>query len=186
MENENMRDNEMEKSFSLNRKRFNLFVAGRLINPESMTNDPVFNLTPRHCFCVCFSKKKDDIELYRAFKADICIGFDVDKLKEHLEVIGGRFPGLEFRGKDVTYYHPGTPPDTFTREELVFYKPSRFSHEAEYRLALFYPEYKTGFKTQDGTVIPFMKESESMHMSIGHLEKGFISDCVVEVFHSKR
>ncbi|WP_249406218.1 hypothetical protein [Pantoea agglomerans] len=182
MENEMMRDNEMEKKFSIDRNKYNLFVAGRLVNPNEMTRDPVFTLIPRHCYCICFSSRKNDPELYKTFKADICIGFDVDLIRERLETISHKLPGIEFQAKDITYYHPGTPPDTFTREELVFYKPSFFSHESEYRIAMFYPENKTGFKTDDGTIIPFIKEGEPMHMAVSHPTAGFISSCVKEVF----
>lgn len=183
MENEMMRDNEMEKIFSVDRSKFDLFVAGHLINPSDMTSDAIFTLTPRHCYCICFSSRKNEPELYKTFKADVCIGFDVDLLRQRLETLSHKFPGIVFQGKDVIYYHQGTPPNTFTREELVFYKPSPFSHESEYRLAMFYPENKTGFKTDDGTVIPFFKEGESMHMTVSHRTEGFIGGCVTEVFN---
>ena len=182
MENEFMRDNEMEKIFTVDKTRFNLFVAGRLINSAEMAADPFFTLAPRHCYCICFSNRKNEPELYRAFKADICIGFDVDMLRERLQIISHKLPGVEFEGKEIVYYHIGTLPDTFTPEELVFRKPSVFSHEAEYRLAMFYPEDKTGFKTDDGINIPFRKEGESVHMTVAHEEKGFISGCITEIF----
>ncbi|MBP2170737.1 hypothetical protein J2125_003929 [Erwinia toletana] len=186
MENENMQDNEMEKLFTVDRTKFNIFLGGDIINSDEMTADTIFNLTPRHCFCLCFSSRRDESELYKEFKADICIGFDVEKLREHLEIISVKFSGMKFQGRDVTYYHPGSPPNTFTPDELVFYKPSAFSHEAEYRLALFYPEDQTGFKTEDGTVIPFRMENKSMHMTVSHPKKGFVSECVTEVLFSKR
>ncbi|MEA5105650.1 hypothetical protein [Pantoea sp. S18] len=183
MENEKMRDNEMEKIFTLDRRQVNIVIAGRVMNPDEMAADPFFTLTPRHCYCVCFTSRKNDPELYGTFNADICIGFDVEMLQERLEIASERFPGMDIKGQDVTYYHLGTFPGTFTPEELVFCKPSQFSHETEYRIALFYPESKSGFKTSDGTVIPFRIEGESMHMEISHLEKRFISDCVTEVFY---
>lgn len=183
MENEKMRDNEMEKKFTLDRSRFNLTIGGVVLNPDDMTTDPVFTLQPRHCYCICLTSRKNDPELFRTFKADICIGFDVDLLQERLELLSVRFPGMEFSGKDVTYYHPGTPPHTFEAEELVFYKPATFSHEAEYRLAMFYPKNKTGFKAVDGPDIPFYKEGESMFMAVSHEQKGFISSCVTEIFY---
>lgn len=186
MENEIMRDNEMEKIFTVDKRRFNFTVSGHLVNPAEMTADPFFTLTPQHCYCICFTSRKNDPELYRMFRADICVGFDVDMLQERLEILSFRFPGMEFQGKDVVYYHPGTPPDTFMPKELVFFKPAAFRHEAEYRLAMFYPEGKTGFKTSDGVVIPFWKDGESMHMTVAHQENGFISGCVTEVFYPKK
>ncbi|WP_249743752.1 hypothetical protein [Citrobacter portucalensis] len=183
MENEMMRDNEMEKKFIIDRRQYDLVVAGRVINPDEMTADPIFTLKPRHCYCICFSSRKNDPELYRTFQADICIGFNVDLLKERLETISQKFPGIEFQGRDIVYYHIGTPPNTFTPEELVFRKPAAFSHESEYRLAMFYPKNKRGFKTEDGKTIPFWIEGESMHMTVNHKEKGFISGCITDIFY---
>ncbi|PWK94269.1 hypothetical protein C7431_1114 [Pantoea allii] len=185
MENQKMRDNEMKKIFEVNRNLFSLTVNGIVINPNEMMTNPVLTLSPEHCYCICFTSRKNDESLYDTFKADICIGFDVDMLKERLEITEEKFPGVELIGKEVTYYHPGTPPDTFTPKELVFYKPATFSHEAEYRLAMFFPKGKKGFKTIDGTVIPFWTEGESTHMTVGHQKKGFISGCVTEVFYRK-
>ena len=186
MENERMRDNEMEKKFSFDRRKYSFVVAGRQLDPEDMTEDPVLTVTPRHCYCICFTNRKDEIELYDMFDADICVGFDVDMLRERIKTISELLEGIEFFGKDVVYFDPRTPPNTFTREELVFYKPSTFSHESEYRLAMFYPENKKGFKTEDGQVLPFWMEGESMHITINNQQDGFISGCVTEVFYRKK
>lgn len=183
MENEMMRDNEMEKQFVLDRERFSLLINDRIVDNREMTADPIITLIPRHCFCICLSKRRNEPELYQKFKADICIGFDVELLRERLEVISGKLPGVKFIGKDVFYYDPRTLPGTFTHDELVFCKPSTFIHESEYRLAMFYPEDKSGFKTDTGTV-PFRKEGESMHLTFSHCEKGYISDCVTDIFYS--
>lgn len=184
MENEKMRDNEMEKIFTPDRYQVAIKINGRTLNPDDMTADPMFTLSPRHCYCICLSNRQDEPELYAAFKADICIALDVDLLQERLSLLDHRFPGTEIKGKDVIYYHPGTAPDSFTPEELVFFKPNIFSHEAEYRIALFYPLNKTGF-AYEGGVLPFKMEGESMFMDISHQQKGFISECVKKVMRRK-
>ncbi|MCI1029621.1 hypothetical protein HWE06_17990 [Pantoea dispersa] len=186
MENALMRDNEMEKVFSLDRHVVQIFINNMLINPDNMTADPYFTIFPRHCYCVCFTSKGNDSELYEKFQADICIAFDVERLQERLEILSERFPGIFFRGKDITYYHPGTPPGTFSPEELVFCKPHNFIHEAEYRIALFYPENKRGFATKEGMNIPFRIEGESMHMEVGHTEPGYIRDCIIDIMYPSR
>jgi hypothetical protein len=183
MENENMRDNEMEKIFTVDKNQIRISIGDYQLNANEMACDPSFTLTPRHCYCLCLTSRRDDSELYEKFKSDICIGFDVDKLLQHLEVLSGRFPGITFKGQDVKYYHPGTPPGTFMPDELVFYKPAFFTHEAEYRIALFYPDNKTGFTTKDGKTIPFKMDGESMHMEIGHTQAAYISGCVTEVLY---
>ncbi len=185
MENEEMRDNEMEKKFTLDRYLYPLCINDVPINPDNLTADPSFTLFPRHCYCVCFTSRGNEPELYHKFKADICIAFDVEKLQERLELLSERFPGIYFKGKDIVYYHPGTHPETFLPDELVFVKPHCFVHEAEYRIALFYPETKRGFATKEGPNIPFRIEGESMHMEIGHIEPAFIRDCVIDVMYSK-
>ncbi|WLS81252.1 hypothetical protein Q3V30_22580 (plasmid) [Erwinia pyri] len=183
MENEEMRDNEMEKKFTLDRYLYPIHINDTQINPDNMTSDPYFTLFPRHCYCVCFTRRGNDHELYNKFQADICIAFDVEKLQERLALLSERFPGIYFQGKDIIYYHPGTPPGTFLPDELVFVKPHCFIHEAEYRIALFYPLNKRGFATKEGRDIPFRIDGESMHMEVGHIEPGFIRDCVIDVFY---
>lgn len=184
MENENMRDDEMNKVFHLNKDVYSIEINGVKINPQHLSNDIKINITPRHCYCICLSNRCDDPELYREFKADICIAFDVDELQERIRTIENKFKGMLVVGRDVTYYKNGVHPNTLDPLELVFFKPELFSHEAEYRIALFYPLDKKGFKSSKGT-IPFYKDGESMHMFLSHAKKEFITSCIIDVFSPK-
>lgn len=181
MENENMRDNEMEKIFHLDKNAYSIEVNGVAINPESIIGYTTLTLQPRHCYCICLSSRKNEPELYRKFKADICIAFDVELLIERIKLLNQKFNGMLIVGRGVTYYKKGTLPKTLDPLDLVFYKPELFSHEAEYRIALFYPLDKTGFKYAKG-VIPFRKNGESMHMFLSHKQSNFITSCIKEVF----
>lgn len=180
MENENMRDDEMNKIFYLDKDTYHIHMNGRPINPKNLVQDTLLTLQPRHCYCICLSSRGNDAELYREFKADICIAFDVDELINRIRTFNQRFKGTLVVGRDVNYYRRGIGPSSLDPMDLVFYKPDGFSHEAEYRIALFYPLDKAGFKYAGG-VMPFYKEGESMHMFLSHKRSEFITSCIKDV-----
>lgn len=183
MENENMRDDEMNKIFNLDKEKYPIKINGKLIHSTNIVKDTILTLQPRHCYCICLSNKCNDPELYREFKSDICIAFDVEELIDRIKLLNRKFEGLLVTGKDVKYYKKGVAPNSLDPMELVFYKPDSFSHEAEYRIALFYPLNKNGFKHSSG-VIPFYKPGESMHMFLSHKKSDFITSCIKEVFRT--
>lgn len=170
MENAEMRDNEMERNFTIDRHLFPIFINETRVDPENMTANPYFTLFPGHCYYVFFTSRGNEPELYDKFQKNICISFYVNRLQEQLELLSERLPDIFFQGKDITYCHPGT----FMPDEPIFIKPLNFAHEAEYRIALFYPLNKTGFLTKEGRDIPFRIEGESIHMEVDHTEPGFM------------
>lgn len=182
LENEKMRDDEMNKTFIPRKENIVLEINGYKINKDELSRDPVFSAQPRHCYCICLSGKEDDEALYRDFKADTCIAIDVEELEQRLAGICERFKGSYFTGKEITYYDQATF-NVFTKspEDLVFYKPDFFVHENEYRIAWFYPLDKTGFSA-DGEIIPFRKEGESSHVTISHKDTTFITGCIKHVY----
>lgn len=180
LENEIMRDDEIRKQFTIDRYTNRLEINGHVLNPNGMVENPIFSIPIRHCYCLCLSNRKDSAELFEKFQADICIEIDVEILLEALEfVFSNKLKGMEVKGKNVDYYDPFQAPPTQMADELVFYKPEYFYHEAEYRIALFYPNNKPGFLSEDGAIIPFHKEDESMHMFISHEDPRFITQFIV-------
>ena len=186
LENEMMRDMETRKSFSFDRFTTRLEINGYVLNPKDMVNDPIYSLSVQHCYCLCLSNKKNSDELFEKFEADICIEIDVDKLLEVLNfVFSNKLTDMRIRAEEITYYDPSLPPETDDNESLVFYKPMLFQHEAEYRIALFYPNEKTGFKTVDGQTIPFSMENESLHLTLSHPETNFFKRFIIGSYEKK-
>jgi len=182
LENEHMRDKETSKQFSIDRYTARLEINGHVLNPDDMVDNPVFSIPVRHCYCLCLSNRKNSEELFDRFDADICIEIDVDKLLEALGfVFSHKLKGMEVQAREIIYYDPFDPPPTQNGEELVFYKPHSFRHEAEFRVALFYPINKKGFKVEDGVIVPFAIEDESMHMFISHSDPTFITQFILGV-----
>lgn len=182
LENELMRDEETSKQFSIDRYTTRLEINGRVLNPDDMVDNPTFSIPVRHCYCLCLSNRKNAEELFEKFDADICIEIDADKLLEALKfVFSNKLKGMEIQARDIVYYDPIESPPTQNGEELVFYKPHFFRHEAEYRVALFYPINKTGFKTEDDVIVPFTIEDESMHMFISHSDPTFITQFILGI-----
>lgn len=182
LENEKMRDDEMKKIFILPKDEVVIEINGYKLNPKDLAGDSIISTIPRHCYCLCLSNRGNDEELYRMFNADTCIAFDVDELEKRLNICTERFKGTFITGKDVIYYSLVTFNGLGqSREDLVFYKPSAFAHEAEYRIAWFYPLNKKGF-SGEGITIPFRLENESIHLTFFHKEKTIITDCITEVF----
>lgn len=183
LENEKMRDNEMKKNFIVRKDSdFILEINGVRISNKDISGDILFTAEPRHCYCLCLTSKKDDLGLYRDFEADTCIAFNVDQLEERITLVCEKFSPSYIRGQDITYYDQYTMNAiTNSPEELVFYKPDIFSHEAEYRIAWFYPLHKTGFLVE-GRSIPFRTEGESSHLVFFHENHSFVNDCIVDIY----
>lgn len=183
LENEKMRDNEMKKKFMIREgSDFILEINGIRIDNKSISGDINVTVEPRHCYCLCLTSKKDDPELYRDFKADTCIAFNIDQLEERLALACEKFSPSHMRGQDITYYDQYTMKAiTNSPEDLVFYKPDMFAHEAEYRLAWFYPLHKKGFSVK-GKNIPFRIEEKSTHIYFFHENHSFINECIVDVY----
>ncbi|QMI04917.1 hypothetical protein [Citrobacter sp. RHB25-C09] len=184
LENEKMRDDEMNKLFIPRREDIFIEINGMRIPPNDLASDPTISVTPRHCFCLCMSSKCNDIELYQSFKADTCIAFDVDELERRLSIASEKFEGTFIISGDITYYDQKTLNGLGqTAEKLVFYKPDFFSHESEYRIAWFYPLNKSGFLSK-GKTIPFRLKNESSHLTFFHLNKTIITDCIIEIYRN--
>ncbi len=186
LENEKMRDDEMKKIFVLPKDEVFIEINGYRLNQKDLASDSIISATPRHCYCLCLSSRGNDEELYRMFNADICIAFDVDELEKRLSTCGERFKGSYIIGKDVIYYSLVTLNGlSQSREELVFYKPNAFAHEAEYRIAWFYPLDKKGFSV-NGKTIPFRFENESSHLTFFHKDNTLITGCIKEVYRKSK
>ncbi|MGL1115677.1 hypothetical protein [Vibrio metschnikovii] len=186
LENELMRDDEMSKTFLIDKNSGVLKINDRIIDPDAMTSDPEISIPTRHCFCLCLSSRKDSGELYEKFKADICIEVNVALLEEFLiDLFAKRLKGMKVIGRDITYYEKYELPKTFDPVHLTFHKPSAFKHEAEYRVALFYPLGKSSFQSANGELVPFMKDDESMHLTISYPEKDFLKQFIGKVYEPK-
>ena len=84
LENEMMKDEETRKDFYLKKEEANLIINGHSISNDSLSRDPQITITPRHCFCLCMSSKKDSMELYERFDANYCLAINVDTLMSYL------------------------------------------------------------------------------------------------------
>ena len=181
MENEEMRDEEMAKIFTIDRRANEVKINGHILT--SLVRDPEIRVTPRHCFCLCLSNKKNSNELYDKFEADVCIEVKSDLLIESLvNFHKHNLKGMEVVGKDITYYSKGHFPSDLTTEDFVFYKPDSFKHEDEYRIALFYPESKTSFETDNGDNIPLLKDDESTHIFFNNSNREFLKQFIGKYF----
>lgn len=188
MENEKMRDDEMKRDFFFDKNTVQLTINGHLIANSSYVKDPKITIPVKHCYCLCLSNKENSDLLYREFKADVCIAFDIEKLIETFKfVFSGKFEGMEIISKNVNYFDPYKTFDKqielLNSKELAFYKNKKFDYEDEYRIAFFYPEKKSGFKDIDGNIIPFFNEKSSTFIDINHKEHPIFTDCIVDVFY---
>ena len=183
MENDAMRDEEMVKTFTIDRFSHELRVNGRLIDPANMVDDPSFAFPARHCFCLCLSNRKNSDELYNKFEADVCVEVNVDLYLEFLnDIFKHKFEGMRVVAKSITYYGNSHLPKVTDPEDLVFFKPEAFSHEDEFRIALFYPENKNGFMAKEGDTIPFFIDGESTHITISYSDVNFLKQFIGAVY----
>lgn len=183
MENEAMRDEEMVKTFTIDRFSSESKINGQVIDPASMVRDPIISLPAKHCFCLCLSNRKDSAELYEKFRADICIEVNADLYIQFLkDFYTHEFEGMQVVAKNITYYGNGHLPKFTNPDELVFYKPEAFKHEDEFRIVLFYPDNKAGFKEKEGNTVPFYNENESGHLIISYPEQDFLRQFIGKVY----
>jgi hypothetical protein len=158
MENEKMRDDELAKNFVIDKDKVQFSVNGFTINSQDMTENPMMTLYPQRCFCVCFSGKKDDPELFERFEADVCIEIDVQNLVELLTVAVSRFEGIDVVHREVSYYPSimaSAGPDMMS---VLFYKRDIYEVENEYRIALTIPAHRKNFKGPDGESIAIFSD----------------------------
>ncbi|WP_368759655.1 hypothetical protein [Pseudomonas aeruginosa] len=168
MENDLMRDNELEKPFVLDRDGVSIEINGMKINPLDMASNPVFTVMTPRCFCVCFSGKKNDQELFERFNADVCIEVNVPQLIKVLEALSERFEGMTVVSGEV-YYYPEIMRSPFPGfEESLFYKRDVYAVEDEYRVALTIPRHRTHFKSVEGDKVSIFSDdpNDVRHMFV--------------------
>lgn len=187
LENEKMRDDEMSKRFVVDRGAAIIQINNHIIAPSSLAADPEFSLPAQHCYCLCLTSRRNDPELFEVFKADICIEIDVDVLIEVLEKVCLKdLVGATVDAREITYYDLKQPPRSTVAKDLVFIKPSFFSHECEFRVAIFYPKKKRGFLTTSGKTVPFFIPGESMHLHFEHPNSPIGENFIVATFEPAR
>ncbi|WP_211482154.1 hypothetical protein [Azotobacter beijerinckii] len=178
-----MRDDEMRKSFVIDKHSITIKINDHVISPESLSEDPVFSIPAQHCYCLCLTSKGNDPELFKTFEADICLEIDIEVLMEILEfVFSHKLKGAIIEAREITYYDPKSPPKSINPKDLVFLKPISFSHESEFRVAIFYPTNKKGFKSDSGIIVPFIIPDDSLHITFSHPDKAFIQQCIVGTY----
>lgn len=158
MDNELMRDNELEKVFIWDKNKVKIKVNDFLINPDAMTGNPSISIRTNRCFCACFSTKKNDLDLFLRFKADVCVEIDLDRLLDVLRLASSSFRGMEVLHGPVSYYPEimsGPRPDI---RSVLFYKRDFYHVESEYRVALTVPPKKKAFKGVDGAIIDIFSD----------------------------
>lgn len=173
MENELMRDNELVKSFHLDKNYFTFTVNGHRINPEDVVGHIVIDIPLDRCFCVCLSGKCNDQELFERFKADVCVEIDIEQLVRLLEVATERLEGSTVVHGPVNYYSlpiVGGSPDF---EKALFYKPDKYSVEDEYRIAITIPRHRTKVKGSNGEIIDLWSDDpkDKRYVFISHLDR---------------
>lgn len=182
-----MKDEEMSKTFVLDKNSKTLVINEHTIPASALASDIELKLNARHCYCLCLSNRKNDPELFERFQADICIEVKVADLIEFLnDFFSKRFQGMVVKGREIIYYEKDYLPQSINPYDLVFYKPKVFSPESEYRIALFYPEEKEGFKSTEGETVNFINPDESLHMVFQYPEKEFLKQFIGNVYEPKK
>ena len=189
LENDLMRDDEMSKKFILKKNEILIKINDHLISPSELTSDSVIEIPTRHCYCLCLSNKENDPELFHKFKADTCIEVDVSYLIELLlHVTRTHLPNTIIEAKNITYYAQDNSLSMvsyLTPQAAVFFKPDFFSHEAEHRLAMFFPFDKTGFKMKNGEIVPFYTKNRSNHLNFKFKDRDIIKRTIIDVGYNK-
>ena len=173
MDNELMRDDELVKSFKLDKNYFTFTINGHQINPDDVVGHIVMDMPIDRCFCVCLSGKHNDQELFDRFKADVCVEIDVEQLVRLLEASVQRFAGASVVHGPVVYYPDpisSGPPDF---ERALFYKSERYSVEEEYRIAITIPRHRTRVKGVNGEVIDLWCDDpkDKRHVFVSHADR---------------
>lgn len=170
MENEQVRDDESRRVFTLDKELFTIEINGEKIKSEDLQEHPTAELTVPRCYCLCLSHKQNDPVMFARFGADICIEVDTDVLIEFLvTLVSKRFPFRVLHG-DINYFPSVMTVNPPIEEALIFHKDANlYSVEAEYRIALVLPE--TVHLISDGKKIEVLKGDEPSYLQIGHKEK---------------
>lgn len=185
MENEEMRDNELQKEFVLDKEGFVLEVNGHKINSNDMTQNPTFTVAPPRCFCVCFSVKKNSPELFERFKADVCIEVSLEALLDVLRASAERFEGMDVIHGPVCYYPP-IMSDAFPDiDSVLFSKRDIYSVEAEYRVAVTVPPHRKNFRSVDGETIRIFSDDpkDIRHLFVNGVTPEINKNYVLSVFY---
>lgn len=139
IENENMRDDEAFRNFDFDTNSIRLNIAGIDIPPADFAASIKFKIPTRHCWCICFSNKKNDEELFEKFEADVCIEFNVSYLIDFLRFVFEEKFGGEIVAKNIIYYSDNAGVSLLSAQEAVFTKSDHYRHEDEFRVAAFLP-----------------------------------------------
>lgn len=171
-----MRDNEENKIFLFEPNTVTLNVAGHDVNPDDIAADINFTIKARSCYCLCLSNKKNNEELFNKFNADVCIEFNVEYLMEFLNFLFVEKMGGEVVAKNVNYYNKNAGINFLNYQEAVFTKPDTYSHEDEYRVAIFLPYDNETIINHKGNKIPAFKKCEctAEAISAGHCSCYFL------------
>lgn len=185
MENELMRDNELEKIFALDKDKVQFLVNGEALDPRDMTEHPVMTITPHRCFCLCLSGRKNDPVLFERFKADVCIEVDVDELVNLLTVAVSRLEGAAVIHREVSYYPlimSSPPPDL---ENSLFYKRDVYEVENEYRIAITIPPHRHSFQTTTGESFRIFSDdpNDMRHIFVEGTDKSINLNYITGVFY---
>lgn len=172
MENEKVRDDESRRVFNLHKEHFTFEINGTVIDSKELTEHPGFELPVPRCYCLCLSHKKNDLEMYARFNADVCIEVDADFLVDYLvAIVSARAPFRVLHG-DIHYYPKVMTSSPPIEEALIFYKDAElYSIEAEYRIALVLPE--DVYLIAEQQRIEVLKGEEPTYMQIGHKGEAF-------------
>ena len=166
MENDQVRDDESRRLFTLDKELFTIEIDGEKVNSEDLQEHPTAELTVPRCYCICLSAKKNDPVMFARFKADVCVEVDTDTLIEFLEMIAKRIPFRILHG-EITYFPSVMTLNPPIEEALIFYKDADlYSVEAEYRIALLLPERV--HLICDGEKIEVLQGDEPSFLQLGH------------------
>ena len=169
MENEQVRDDESRRLFTLDKELFTIEIDGKKINSEDLQEHPTAELTVPRCYCICLSDKKNDPVMFSRFNADVCVEVDTDTLIEFLEMIAKRIPFRILHG-EITYFPSVMTSNPPIEEALIFYKDADlYSVEAEYRIALILPERV--HLICDGEKVEVLQGDEPSFLQLGHKDK---------------
>ncbi len=183
MDNESMRDDEGSKFFSLSECALEVFSGDCDFRLGGAGVGSMLSIPTEHCYCLCLSGRGNDPELFEKFKADICIEIDVEVLLDIVgSVLSHRLKGAAVDAREITYYEPSLPPISVGSRDLVFFKPIQFSHEAEFRVVIFYPKDKRGFICDGGVFVPFSIPGDSLHISFSSEDSSVFKRFVKGVF----
>lgn len=122
LENNEMCDDEVFKKFEFLFDFIKLNFVGIDLVLEDIILNIKFNLLIRYCFCICFSNKKNDKELFDKFNVDVCIEFNVNFLINFMKFIFEDSFGGEVIVKDVKYYIDNVGLLCLLVNEVVFIK----------------------------------------------------------------